>query len=282
LLQHNHHDPLDAVDVLYTQRMRSHEYREHIRRICGEILGLDLTNLNSQDSKILPVVRVSPSLVQVGGVFLPRGGSRVKSSKNQCPSSEWNLSPYSTTLPPYLPTFHLLPLKTIARCVEMNWPCLLVGSAESGCVPLLRTFSRMCGHILHEIPITPSTGSSDLIGCFEQVNASQEMETLFSNASDLVREALQVLVVEVFRVASSNSDADPKSKIVTTYDATTSGQRRHCVQDITEAWSLACCSHKLRQEASAAGAFQANTVGALADARDTASIDSKCLRARSS
>ncbi len=274
LLQRHHHDPLHAVDVLYTQRMRTHDDRKRVHLISCDILGLERTTTTTavvvsrraeeeeggddgkgggrrrrrvenvlpqdpaEEEEAPPVVRVSPSHVQIDGVFLRRGGSRAKLSLNQGASAEWNLSPYSSLLPPYFPTFQLHPLKTIARCVDMNWPCLLVGSAESGCVPLLRTLARVCGHILHEIPITPGTDSSDLIGCFEQVNVAQETESLFSNASDLVRETLQVLVVEVFQVV-----VVPGKLLL---DATAAiEERRRMVQKILEDWSLACCSYKM-------------------------------------
>jgi hypothetical protein len=293
LLQRNHHDPLHAVDVLYTQRMRTHDDRKRVHLISCDILGLECTAATTtvvvsrhaeeedddgkgggrrrrrrsrvekalpqdpaEEEEAPPVVRVSPSHVQIEGVFLRRGGSRAKLSLNQGASAELNLSPYSSLLPPYFPTFQLRPLKTIARCVDMNWPCLLVGSAESGCVPLLRTFARLCGHILHEIPISPGTDSSDLIGCFEQVNVAQETESLFTNASDLVREALQVLAVEVFQVLTVAPDSKLLLERTTTTTTTTTTataaatveERRRMVQNILEDWSLACCSYKMRSQ----------------------------------
>ncbi len=95
------------------------------------------------------------------------------------------------TLPPVLHG-HIEAMEHVALCVEMAWPCLLVGPASSGarqtcpwlcCAPVLsvrrgsragktsclRFLAAATGNTLREITLSSSADSTDLLGCFEQV-----------------------------------------------------------------------------------------------------------------
>ena len=72
------------------------------------------------------------------------------------------------------PQLQLLPwqlplLESAASALSRGWMLLLVGGPASGKTSLARTLAALCGRRLAEVPLTPGTDTSDLLGSFEQV-----------------------------------------------------------------------------------------------------------------
>jgi midasin len=60
-------------------------------------------------------------------------------------------------------------LESSASALSQNWMLLLVGGPASGKTSLARSLAALCGRRLAEVPLTPGTDTSDLLGSFEQV-----------------------------------------------------------------------------------------------------------------
>ena len=60
-------------------------------------------------------------------------------------------------------------LESAAAALARSWMLLLVGGPATGKTCLARSLAAMCGRRLVEVPLTPGTDTSDLLGSFEQV-----------------------------------------------------------------------------------------------------------------
>lgn len=70
-------------------------------------------------------------------------------------------------------------MESIAKCMEMNWMCVLVGRSCTGKTSLVRMLASLLGVNLIEFSVNNSTDTSDLLGGFEKVkpNKSQIVST---------------------------------------------------------------------------------------------------------
>ncbi|XP_073015322.1 midasin-like isoform X1 [Primulina eburnea] len=64
-------------------------------------------------------------------------------------------------------------LEGVAECVKHQWLCILVGPPSSGKTSLIRLLAELTGNVLNELNLSSATDISDLLGCFEQHNASR-------------------------------------------------------------------------------------------------------------
>ena len=83
----------------------------------------------------------------------------------------------------------LSPLEAVSLCVELSWPCLLVGSAASGKSTILKLLAESCNTRMEEIALTPSSDVSELIGSFEQVDAAEVQCRLLSSLTAITNAA---------------------------------------------------------------------------------------------
>ena len=153
----------EYADALFVERFRSEDDRAHVRKLFEKYFG-------RQIPLALPRFQILGTEVCVGHVALKR---------NLCHHSNRLLRKKSNFGSDSAVIRRLRrPMETVARCINMNWPCLIVGSTSSGKTSLLKTLSSACNIHLEEIALTPSTDVSELLGCFEQVD-SLELERRF-------------------------------------------------------------------------------------------------------
>ena len=72
----------------------------------------------------------------------------------------------------------LRPLEALALCVQMNWPCLLVGPPASGKSGILKTLCEATNMHFEEVALTSSSDINELIGCFEQTDVTEAMQKI--------------------------------------------------------------------------------------------------------
>lgn len=90
-----------------------------------------------------------------------------------------------------LPSFPL-PLElydsfeAIARCVSMKWPCLIVESCGDEKDSIIRGLGAMANATIIEIALSNSSDVSELVGCYEQVDSNDEVNSLVSMLEDFV------------------------------------------------------------------------------------------------
>jgi midasin (ATPase involved in ribosome maturation) len=79
----------------------------------------------------------------------------------------------------------LSPLEAVSLCVELSWPCLLLGSAASGKSTILKLLAESCNRRLVDIALTPSSDVSELIGSFEQIDAAEVQSRLLGSLTGI-------------------------------------------------------------------------------------------------
>jgi hypothetical protein len=105
-----HWRPEATVGLAYSARFRTATDRAHVGRVFHRVFGVPVP------SPPPPRVVVSPDTVVVGEALLPR-----------CSAGDASRGPA-------LPLLHGLAsaLERVALCVELAWPCMLVGPSSSG------------------------------------------------------------------------------------------------------------------------------------------------------
>jgi len=143
--------PEQFIEVLYSLRLRTARDREKLDNLYCTHFGVTLTKRQS-----IPF-RVTPQTLQVGGATLQRTAKRELNS--------------STSL--ILPGL-LQPLEALMYCVRMGWMGIIVGPPAVGKTSLVRILASYTGNHLREVAMTSDTDTTDLLGCFEQVDVQRK------------------------------------------------------------------------------------------------------------
>ena len=159
--------PDDFVDLLYVQRMRTVEDREAVWRHWETARGTSVPQMTVSPERL--ELRLTSRSVQIGTTFLPRCSSG--------PALDADGTGLRT-----LPLRALLaPLQHTMQCVSMGWPVLLVGASGSGKAGLLRLLAESTRTKLHQLTMTSATDSSEVLGCFEQVDLARRAAKLLQD-----------------------------------------------------------------------------------------------------
>ncbi|KAI0223469.1 AAA ATPase midasin [Massospora cicadina] len=141
--------PQDFLDLVYLQRMRTLEDRCQVVQLFRAVFGTpcDLPN---------PDYRLDAEALWVGHSRL----ARVTGPHPVGDGFQW--------LQSQLPA-----LEAVMRCIEMNWPAILVGPQGSGKTSLLRGLAKLVGRPLVEFAMNPGVDTMELLGGFEQVEPAR-------------------------------------------------------------------------------------------------------------
>lgn len=146
---------------LYYQRFRTQTDRDKVDVIFSKHFGRSLKLAGP------PLLKLSDVSVSIGETTLDRSG---QTNEDVCTS---------LASEPLLLLSHSLPMQTVARCVNLNWPCLLVGDNGTGKTAIISALAELCNATLIEHCLSPSSDVTDLVGGFEQVdNTSEERSTI--------------------------------------------------------------------------------------------------------
>ncbi len=131
-------------------------------------------------SQAAPEIALTPRALRVGPVLLPRphgtGGTTTPPPPPATPAAVQGALACLNTSPTLW-----RPLVSLARCVRQGWPCLLVAPGHAPAARAVRALATLLGSgsgdtgdegdvvVLDELPMTPATDVSELLGSFEQV-----------------------------------------------------------------------------------------------------------------
>ncbi|XP_073036075.1 midasin-like isoform X3 [Primulina eburnea] len=140
------------LSVVYLQRMRTATDQIEVLNLYEQIFGFR-PFINPY-----PRIQLNPCSFVAGNISIER--YRYRSS---CLSSK---------------DLKILPclshcLEGVAQCVKHQWLCIVVGPPSSGKTSLIRLLAELTGNVLNELNLSSATDVSDLLGCFEQHNASR-------------------------------------------------------------------------------------------------------------
>ncbi|CAM9190807.1 unnamed protein product [Chrysoparadoxa australica] len=131
---------------------------------------------------------LTPDWLVVGGVQLERGqrwGVALEDGSGGHPAEG---------ISSLLAAAHRKPLEAVARCVQMGWPALLVGHRASGKGTIVRGLAAFVGAKLITVAMTPLTDVTELLGCYEQVDAREGEDKLVQRLLTLANSVCRYLV----------------------------------------------------------------------------------------
>ena len=164
------------LDLVYLQRMRTQEDRDEVIRLYLDVFT------DSTDAPRLqryPPLSITPSHLRIGDATLPR--------VTDAPV------PPTSALPPL--HSHSAPLVHLIACIELAYPVLLVGGSCTAKSNLVHSLAAMSGHALSVVHVNESMDSSDLLGCFEQMDLSRERKTLMRAVAECVDHVSAALLI---------------------------------------------------------------------------------------
>ena len=168
--------PSQFVDLLIVQRFRSLEDRATVSKVLYESLDRIAPQRGCYHAH-------SPNVLQVGFAVVPR-------DKYYRPSLGFDRKTRKTSLQITV---------TILICIQMSWPCLLVGPSGSGKNTLIRQLASSVGAELLNISLNPEMDTLDLIGGFEQLDTERKITAFVKR----VQAYTQRVIIQDFVSAST-------------------------------------------------------------------------------
>lgn len=141
------HHPRDFLRIVYLSRFRTLADRDCAQRLFDQAFSLTIPTILHNPYPIL-----SSSHFRIGHYITERS-SNTLDIRSRC-----------------LLHAHLAALESIGACLSMSWLVILTGRHDSGKSELIRTVADLSGNVLHEITITSSTDTMDILGGFEQTD----------------------------------------------------------------------------------------------------------------
>ncbi|CED83314.1 AAA ATPase containing von Willebrand factor type A (vWA) domain [Phaffia rhodozyma] len=165
--------PIEHLQTIYLHRFRQEQDRICVLNLFEEIFAETLSLENH------PLPSTTPSSVQFGHALLSRLSSTADASKDE------RLSVLQT---------QLAPLEAISRCLDLGWLIIVSGPAASGKSGLIRLLAQMSGQRLRDFPMNSGVDTMELLGSFEQADASRRMDRIRHRLANLSRKALVLAV----------------------------------------------------------------------------------------
>jgi MoxR-like ATPase len=165
------------ADTIYIQRLRSEEDRHLLKQRYKECFG-DIACFTKT-----PNFDVYDGYIQVGNARVQKSAEILSPTKDILIGQE----------PAHLRSL-ARPMEAVAFCVQMTWPCLLVGPPACGKSTVLKTLAEACNVKLEEVVLTPSSDVNELIGCFEQIDAAEVENRLLLSLRALANYASITLI----------------------------------------------------------------------------------------
>lgn len=173
--------PSDYLYSIYLSRLRSEVDRESAANLYKSIF-------NEEFSLNRPPYLISDSEVQIGNAHIVRGEKH-----------------HSAILPTITLRSHLHALQTLTRTFDMGWLAIIVGQAASGKTGLARHFAALSGRKLHEFDMNAGVDTMELLGSFEQADATRIIHNVLNILLEDLDKHLGINVNEEHFVAIDRS-----------------------------------------------------------------------------
>ncbi|XP_025832475.1 midasin isoform X2 [Agrilus planipennis] len=169
--------PERFVNVIYADRMRTHEDKMKMCEMFAKVFGRELIG-------IAPIAYVTRTKVYIGDARVEKMTDSV--NMNVLKQEKTNL----------VLRKQLSVLRSLCYCVNLKWMAVLVGPAASGKSKVVHTLAKLTGRTLYTLPVTPAMDTIDLLGGFEQTDFSRHLEEITKQTEYLVLNVIQKLFIK--------------------------------------------------------------------------------------
>eukprot|EP00536_Pseudo-nitzschia_multiseries_P001226 jgi/Psemu1/180444/e_gw1.15.197.1 len=188
LIEAGHSSYAAGARDLYYQRFRTQNDRDQVDKTFQKHFGCSMIPEGSPEFEVLD------SSVRIGETHLSRLDQSDQAQQTQRTIRESDLL-FS----------RLVPTEAVARCINLRWPCLLVGGSGTGKTSIISSLAGLCNATLVEHCLTPSSDVSELVGGFEQSETMSKEIQILRDVCDL---ANNVVMTDAFRSTNSKSCLD--------------------------------------------------------------------------
>ncbi|KAM9966569.1 hypothetical protein ACTFIR_006789 [Dictyostelium discoideum] len=214
-------NPARFIDLIYLQRMRTLQDREHVLTIFKRVFTTS-GDENDQSIDMMPTIcnydkqphySISPEYLQIGSSILPRvqnGGA-----------SSFDSSVLDNSSNIQLLQRLLNPLENIMKCIEMNWMSILIGPTSTSKTSSIRLLAQLTGNTLYEFSMNSSVDTTEILGGFEQIDLVRYQKRIILSVSSLIT----IVSSHIMTYFNSNDDNLMKTCISS-------------IQDIHQVWNL--------------------------------------------
>lgn len=169
----------DFLNIVLKQRFRSELDRQKAQELIIRIFG----EFKEKDN----LFQLGPNYVQVNGEISLRNTILKYSSSPNLVPLQCNFSIYESLL----------------RCVNYNWPLILVGPTNAGKTDIIRFMSNIVGSKVLEFSMNSDVDSMDILGGYEQVDLNRKLSQAINRLFPILRELLAVNMIS----SGENHDA---------------------------------------------------------------------------
>lgn len=155
------------LNILYIQRMRTAADRREVIQLFEQVF------------EVKPYINPYPR-VQLNSQYLIVGNTAIK--RNYFQSSKISSSQLKV-----MPEIRQC-LEAAAHCIQHQWLSILIGQSSSGKTSLVRLLAQLTGNVLNELNLSAATDISELLGCFEQYDASRNFRFVVDQVECYVKE----------------------------------------------------------------------------------------------
>ncbi|CCF56589.1 hypothetical protein KAFR_0B02920 [Kazachstania africana CBS 2517] len=165
-------DVLDFVDIIVKQRFRTEKDKDQAESIINAIFGAYQKNENYHS--------ITADYVQFNREISARNPLYHFSTTDRLIPLECNISVYESAL----------------RCINNNWPLILVGPSNSGKTSIVTYLASIVGQKVSIFSMNSDVDSMDIIGGYEQVDMVRKISFIIDELKPLLREILTKKLME--------------------------------------------------------------------------------------
>ncbi|KAI8077783.1 P-loop containing nucleoside triphosphate hydrolase protein [Halteromyces radiatus] len=188
-------DPMEFLNTIYMQRMRTHEDRLKVVELYESVF----------ECKYLrpphPHYSISPEHFVVGHSSL----SRTQGNDDTLDTFEHQ---------DHILQSFLSPLEALIKCVESSWMAIVTGPSASGKTSLVRLLSKMTGNRLQEFAMNNSVDTMELLGGFEQVDLNRHRQVIIDTLRCLTNRGTKYLLDHLATVSKEVSSDQEQQRLL--------------------------------------------------------------------
>ncbi|KAL6945303.1 hypothetical protein ACO0QE_002753 [Hanseniaspora vineae] len=163
--------PQDFLNIVVKQRFRTKEDRSKVDSLITNTFG----SYRTKDS----IFEMNKHYIQANGEIIERNSLIQHKTGTHLVPLQCNYDVYESVL----------------RCINYNWPLILVGPSGSGKSDIIKFMSSVIGTKVHEFSMNSDVDSMDILGGYEQVDLTRKVSYVINDLKDVLQE---ILVVNIF------------------------------------------------------------------------------------